>query len=525
MAGHNKDIRFLLNLRIVADGLEEKCPEIRFFSGEDQQILEGACFYQQGMTLVPYYVYLVRDEELLGIPVPEGHCSLIVLGTVPAEWKDSSHSIIQICGEDSLSLPKIMNLCQEIFRKNISWAGDLKDIVIREGSVDELCRASYDFFRNPLLVHDSQFNIVSCPVWREGMIQWEQDEQTGLPITPLETINEFKTNQEYLHTLETSGAQYFSADLRGFRDIYVNIWDSYDNYEGRLVICELETPLKPGQFAAAEYLAELIRLTFARRRQKDHTYKRGIELMLAEMIEGKKYSETEIASRIRLHGWQLGDDYVCVALDTGEKEGKPASAVSMCNHIEGKVAGSKAICVDGRICAIVNLARNSHYISDIADILRDGLFKAGFSNSFRDFNQLRICYRQASIALEYCCRKNDMMWHHTFCEIAMDYIADVCCKEFAPKELCAPELIKLKEYDDKNHSELYKTLVTYILHECNTVAASAALYIGRSTLFYRLRKIKEVTGLDARHMANPGQNLYLRFSLFLLERELNEKTI
>ena len=116
------------------------------------------------------------------------------------------------------------------------------------------------------------------------------------------------------------------------------------------------------------------------------------------------------------------------------------------------------------------------------------------------------------------------MWYYTFDDIAVDYIADICCREFQPEDLCAHELIQLKEYDEKNKTELYKTLVTYILNERNTVATSGSLYVGRSTLLYRLRKIQRVTGLDTDHMAQPEQNLYLRLSIYILEK-LSENTL
>ncbi len=512
------NLRFLLNLQMIADGLEGKLPGIQFFGGEDAQLLEGLCFYRPGMEWASHYAYITRGQDLAREAVPKCHCSLILLGEFPDRWKNGHHSIIFIRGdEDAVDLLELMNLCQEIFRKHVSWAEKLKSIVMQEGSVDELCRASYEYFQNPLLVHDSQLHAISCPVWREGMIRWEKDEHTGLMVTPLEELNEFKTSQEYLHTLTTKNAHIFSADLRGFRDIYVNIWDAYGGYEGRLVICELETPLKPGQSAAAEYLAELIRLTLARRGRMDHTYKRGLELMLAGMIEGKEFSDSEIASRITQCGWRLNDRYICIRMDAEEQEGSPGSAVSVCNYVEARVIGSKAVCGNRQICIIINLSKNDHYTSDIASILRDGLFKAGFSNVFHDLTRLKRYYQQATKALEYCRRKNDMMWYYTFDDIAMDYIADVCCAEFSPEELCACELTRLKEYDEENNTELYKTLVTYILNERNTVAASAALYVGRSTLFYRLRKIKEITGLDTAHMAEPVQNLYLRLSIYIEE--------
>ena len=114
----------------------------------------------------------------------------------------------------------LMNRCQEAFHKHESWAEKLQNIIVQEGSVDELCQISCSYFENPLFVHDSQLQVISCPVWREEMIAWEKDEQTGQLITPLEDLNDFRTNREYLHTLTTEGAHIYSADL-GDTEIYM----------------------------------------------------------------------------------------------------------------------------------------------------------------------------------------------------------------------------------------------------------------------------------------------------------------
>lgn len=513
----NEDTRFHLNLQMAADGMEGRFSEMQFYGGEDSPLLEGVCFFQKGCKMTSRYAYIVRAAQLEGQPVPDIPCALIAAGRIPAEWDNGKNSIIRLPEETDLI--ELMNLCQDIFHFHISWADSLKDIMIREGSVDDLCRASCAYFQNPLFVHDSRLNVISCPVWREGMINWKEDESTELLITPLEVLNEFKMDKEYLQTLTTKGADLFSAELRGHRDIYVNIWDEYGGYEARLVICELDSSLKPGQFIAAEYLAELIRLTLARRGHMENTYKHALEVMLLGMIQGKKFSDSEIASRIVQCGWKKEDRYICVRLDVEDQEGNPGSSpASLCNYVEARVAGSKTVSMDNCVCIIINLNINDHYTSEISSILRDGLYKAGFSNLFHDLAELDCYCRQASMALRYCKKKNDMRWSYSFNDIAMDYIGDLCCSEFEPSELCAYELIKLKEYDAVNGTELYKTLVTYILNERNTVATSSELYVGRSTLFYRLRKIKEITGLDAAHMAEPVQNLYLRLSVFLEER-------
>ena len=51
------------------------------------------------------------------------------------------------------------------------------------------------------------------------MINWQRDKSTGLLITPLEELNEFKTDREYLKTLTTTKADIFfcrSERLQGY---------------------------------------------------------------------------------------------------------------------------------------------------------------------------------------------------------------------------------------------------------------------------------------------------------------------
>src|SRR5699024_941430 len=166
--------------------------------------------------------------------------------------------------------------------------------------------------------------------------------------------------------LTTKDAQIFSAELRGYRDIYVNIWGDFGNYEARLVICEIENPLKPGQFAAAEYLADLVRLTLSRRGHLDNTYKRTLYRMLTEMIQDKTFSNSEIEKRIAQSKWRMDDSYICIRMDAEEQEGSPGSSVSVCNYVEAQVDGSKAFYHENKICIIINLSINDHYTSDIA---------------------------------------------------------------------------------------------------------------------------------------------------------------
>lgn len=50
--------------------------------------------------------------------------------------------------------------------------------------------------------------------------------------------------------------------------------------------------------------------------------------------------------------------------------------------------------------------------------------------------------------------------------------------------------------DEKNHTELYRTLKTFLLSENNVTSAAKTLHIHRNTLVYRLKQIKECLDVD-----------------------------
>ncbi|HEY5350990.1 MAG TPA: helix-turn-helix domain-containing protein [Streptosporangiaceae bacterium] len=72
---------------------------------------------------------------------------------------------------------------------------------------------------------------------------------------------------------------------------------------------------------------------------------------------------------------------------------------------------------------------------------------------------------------------------------AVDDLTDV--EAFVRKWLGA-----LAAYDERKHTELVKTLIQYLQHGGGYEATSRALSVHRSTLKYRLQRIRELTGFD-----------------------------
>ena len=133
--------------------------------------------------------------------------------------------------------------------------------------------------------------------------------------------------------------------------------------------------------------------------------------------------------------------------------------------------------------------------------------------------ELPTYYFQAVIALGHCRKSGGMRWSYHFDEAALDFILASYQSEMPVVYACSDRLRTLIQYDKENGTEYFHTLRVYIEQEQKAVEAAKQLYIGRSTLFYRMKNIMKLTALDHDKIRDPQMNLFLRLSFYILERE------
>jgi len=189
----------------------------------------------------------------------------------------------------------------------------------------------------------------------------------------------------------------------------------------------------------------------------------------------------------------------------------------LCAQIDELVEGACAFEYLSGISVFCNLSQfggsADEVMAKIVNLLRDNYLKAGLSNIYYGFDEWLQYYRQAELALSVGLRLQPHIWIHRFREVAMGYLLEACVAELPAHMVCAPELITLMRYDEKNSTEYCHTLLTYLRCDMKIVRAASELYIHRSTLQYRLDRIFSMTGLD---LSDEDNRLYLLLSFRLL---------
>lgn len=138
-------------------------------------------------------------------------------------------------------------------------------------------------------------------------------------------------------------------------------------------------------------------------------------------------------------------------------------------------------------------------------------YSLGISLPFSQWFSVISRYRQALFAVE---RAGGSDGVYAFCDCAFDYLLLHAQKPCLELELFHPCLSVLKEYDDRHHTALYRTLEAYLNNERNMVKTAEELYIHRNSMKYRMRRIRELADID---LDDPKERLYLLLSFRLAQ--------
>ena len=507
--------RYLLNMQVLTDELEARQQDHVFHNRNETPALVGIRFYRRNQRPQESYVYLVLPEDMDRDFRSYENVHFIVFGRTDLHNFSFSSSILSM-SEDCDPL-EVYNEIQQIFDKYHLWAKSLQWALQSQTPLIKMLEVSREIFENPIFIHDTDFYILACPRWVEGMLHWEKEPRTGRDIVPLDLINEFKLDQEYLSTLVERHVAMFSAAIRGYRILYANLWNG-DRYDGRVCVDELERPLRKSDYLHLTYLSEMLALSLSHQKLLWRSLDSDLDRFLSQALDGSNMDYQDQQAHLRYLSWDVNDTYIVLKITPESAQMGNITPAGLFGYIEAQITEGRALLYRQDIAVVVNLTAaqttTAAILSGLAYILREGLFRMGVSTELTNFADLHDGYTQASVALRCGKSSGSMLWYYHFEDYALDYLLDCGRRQIQPRLLGSEKLRRLQAYDAENNTELYHTLEVYLQLERNVVQTAKTLFIHRSTLFYRLDRIRKLVELD---LDKESERLYLQLS-FLLNR-------
>ncbi|MCC8066642.1 MAG: helix-turn-helix domain-containing protein, partial [Clostridiales bacterium] len=508
---------FLLNMQIIYDAAAKRYPGKVEMFGEDRASLENVRMYQSDVPLQPRFIYLAAPEDIMDSSFYfHKDVALILCGEDDEKGIPKDAMLLRITAPAPLS--EIFTLVQDIFERYQRWDQQLKEAYLSEHPLDAMMEASLPILGNPLFVHDPDFYVLSCPRHVPGMLIWTRDKRTGRDIVPLSQINDFKVDPDYLYTLSTHGASLFPKEQRGYPILYINLWNG-SQYQGRICVDELENPIEPGHYAVLDYLGHMTEEILHSKTLFRLNFRNELQNFFVDYLEGKIKEPAQLIQALENLNWKQNDRYLCFRMEGQQKDIQMLSTAATLNYIETLIPNGYVFIHREGITVIVNLsythARMNEVISSFAILLREGLMKMGVSSELRSFPQLPQGYTQACMALELGQQSNSTAWCYRFDDYILDYLAKEGTKQLSPELLCSSKLSLLTKYDEKNNTDLYHTLRLFLENERNILKTSRELFIHRSTLLYRLERIRKVANVN---LDDPAERLILSMSFYIHDK-------
>lgn len=140
---------------------------------------------------------------------------------------------------------------------------------------------------------------------------------------------------------------------------------------------------------------------------------------------------------------------------------------------------------------------------------------AGIGNTYEQLSQLRESYLEALEVIksaEFIGSQENMQYEYG--KLGIYRYITVLAELNKDIQYVNPELLKLKQKDNENQSELLKTLEIYLMNNCKSKPTVERLFIHPNTLNYRLKQILEYTNIN---LSDFNMNFQLFIDLLIMK--------
>ncbi|MGX8715606.1 MAG: PucR family transcriptional regulator, partial [Lachnospiraceae bacterium] len=245
-------------------------------------------------------------------------------------------------------------------------------------------------------------------------------------------------------------------------------------------------------------------------------------MVLRDTLSGVIVPISEWQDTMAVKGWRNEDRLQFVIFKSDLRYDPKSFSQYLCPEIEALWRCCICIEFENDIVLLFNLTLFEKESSEsprneIVYFQRENLLKSGISREFIGYAGINAAYRQAIFAISYGDRIHPSIWSHEFDTYAYNYLLLHGQGSFNPQQVCAPEILQLKEHDKRHETSYYQTLHAYFECGFNASSAARALYIHRSTFLDRMTRIYEITRLTPAALENLNVRNYLGISFSICD--------
>ncbi|MBQ6455186.1 MAG: helix-turn-helix domain-containing protein [Eggerthellaceae bacterium] len=457
------------------------------------------------------HVVLVPDHEHPTRDLHAKNALFVCTGSASAmAARDAGFSVIWVRGD--VTFRQLYNSMLDVFVRNERLDAQLSAYVKSLAGFQALLDACSKAMDCKCALIDSQYRIVcqADPGASENMENGESD------LLEAEVIDLFMASHRYRQRRKSRNA----FTIPGSTDLLMKNIFSGDDLVGTLVMNHDGTSLSANfTLFLLNYLSPFIEEMYAHLGSFDQPSSGSsrVRITLSGALAGDAASAANLAAALIADGHSKYTNYVVLLIDRSFTHESDAELDYLARRFELSLPHTYCFVEKGNLYMLADVGteeadRRRAFLQSLPVAARDNLAKIGVSKPFANMMQLALACEQANIALSQGSAINPTYWYYRFGDYALSWLIDRATAGVSPGVVRHSALTTLEAYDASHNTELAHTLKTFMNCRYNATAASAELFVARSTLLNRLERIKELTHID---LDDPHERLYLAISFEL----------
>lgn len=264
-----------------------------------------------------------------------------------------------------------------------------------------------------------------------------------------------------------------------------------------LAVFEANIPFQEFDFLLIDKIGPLLSAQLQRSILLNLDHNQIPSSILADLVEGKPINDTILNNRERYLKWARTESlYIAVICDSRHESFESIKSAAF-QALKRHIPLEQIIIYESSFVAFLDQILYDKlfdkHSSTFLRFLEENDLYAGISQRYSALTDSKKQYKNAVTALEIgLTRKISCSF---FNECTLYILSKLVSSQYDLMDFCHPAVTTLRKYDKEHGTEYLDTLKQYIYYSSAPAEAARILNIHKNTLFYRIGKIKELTGI------------------------------
>ncbi|WP_285767443.1 helix-turn-helix domain-containing protein [Peribacillus sp. SI8-4] len=391
---------------------------------------------------------------------------------------------------------------------------ELVEVLSLNLGLQQLMDRSREILGHPMVLHDMGFKVLAASYDAHEVVNFIHDDHGNKYIN--EDTIEFIRSNNVAGKVRKKGTSEYIEKLEPLNGTLLSIIKINDIEIAQFAVYEAAIKFEEFDFKLIDKITQLLSVEL----QKSNAFQIDNSLIpnyvVTDLLDGKIMTEDAVRDKLHYLHWIHEEAFYVMVLSDADHKALDMKIPAVVQVLKEFIPLENCIIFQSNITAFISKKLYTKLCSEsnsvFEDFLQTNALRAGISLEFSEVSACKRYYTQAKKALEIGRKQNSTL--SFFKESALEIIYELITSNYNFVDFCHPAVMELLNYDQCNHTDLLPTLKNYLHFMSSPNEAAKVLCIHRNTLFYRINKIKDMTGINLKDVTEISQ---LYFSIRLLE--------